>query len=87
MTSTLQEIRKKIDSVDDEIISLLLKRLGISIEARELKSELSLDVEDEKREAEIIARISKLTKGKISEKNMRKIYSTIFEYSKENQDL
>jgi len=85
MTHSLQEIRKKIDSVDDEIIFLLLKRLKLSKEARDWKSELSLDVEDEEREAEIIDRISKISKGEISEENMRKIYSIIFEYSKNDQ--
>ena len=85
MTHSLQEIRKKINSVDDEIIFLLLKRLKLSKEARDWKSELSLDVEDEEREAEIIDRISKLSKGEISEENMRKIYSIIFEYSKNDQ--
>ena len=85
MTHSLLEIRKKIDSVDDEIIFLLLKRLQLSKEARDWKSELSLDVEDEEREAEIIDRISKLSKGEISEENMRKIYSIIFEYSKNDQ--
>ena len=79
MTHSLQEIRKKINSVDDEIIFLLLKRLKLSKEARDWKSELSLDLEDEEREAEIIDRISKLSKGEISEENMRKIYSIIFE--------
>ena len=85
MTHSLQEIRKKINSVDDEIIFLLLKRLKLSKEARDWKSELSLDLEDEEREAEIIDRISKLSKGEISEENMRKIYSIIFEYSKNDQ--
>lgn len=54
MNSNVNELRKKIDSVDDEILSLLSQRMQIVREIGALKRQLNLPPRDEKRWQEIL---------------------------------
>ena len=44
MDKRILELRQQIDSLDEEIILLLKKRMGISKEVGELKEELQIPV-------------------------------------------
>lgn len=63
---TLEDIRKKIDEIDSKIIDLLEKRIELAIETKQFKGQF----QDEKREKEILS--------KISNPCIREIYKTIF---------
>ena len=69
----LAEIRKKIDKLDDEIISLLEKRLDLACQTKKFKTHIV----DKEREKEILR--------KISSKDICEIYRLIFHYSKKKQ--
>ncbi len=69
----LDEIRKKIDELDDQIISLLEQRFSIVKDINKLKKNIT----DSKREKEIL--------NKIQSKNIQKIYKEIFKISKQIQ--
>ena len=72
----LEDIRDKIDTLDDQIILLLEKRFETIKRLKELK--LKKQVEDSSREEEILK--------KISSKYIQKIYLEIFKNSKELQN-
>ncbi len=73
----LKKIRKEIDLVDTEIITLLEKRFEIVNKLKDLK--LKKDVTDENREEEIL--------NKISSNIIKNIYLEIFKNSKEIQKI
>ena len=53
-------IREEIDSIDQELISLLESRLNLSLQIGKLKKKIDKDLYDEEREAEILKKIDEL---------------------------
>ena len=53
-------IREEIDSIDQELISLLESRLNLSLQIGKLKKKMDKDLYDEEREAEILKKIEEL---------------------------
>ena len=81
----LEEIRKKINDVDDQIVDLLNKRGNIVIKIGNLKKNLNLKIVQPKREIEIIERIK--NKSTIFKKeSMEAIWKEIISASKVIQD-
>ena len=58
MTNELVTIRQKIDTIDDSIATLLVRRLELSLRVGELKKLNKIPVLDTKREESILGRIA-----------------------------
>ncbi|MEM3833422.1 MAG: chorismate mutase [Thermoprotei archaeon] len=52
--NNILKIRKQIDTIDDEIIRLLNKRMQLCKEIGELKKRMNMPIEDCKREIEVL---------------------------------
>ena len=81
----IEDLRKKIDEVDEEIARSYLKRLALSEEMAKAKGETGLETYDPEREKEIVSR---LTEG-LGERQKRAIidlYAVIFAESKAIQE-
>jgi len=61
----LNIIRKKISIIDENIVKLLKRRMGLSLEAKKEKNKTGLNMEDTNREKEILENV----------KNMAQLYS------------
>lgn len=77
----LEEIRKKIDQTDSELVGLLSKRMSLSIRAGRVKNR----VEDKEREEQILDRVKSRRDRLISPTFSEKIYREIIEESKRLQ--
>jgi chorismate mutase len=87
MQNKLENIRKEIDKIDDEIISLLSKRNDLIRGIAKIKKELNKPVLDEKREKEIIERLKTTAKEKgLDESLIDSIFKTIMKNSRNNQE-
>ena len=86
MDKRIKKLRERIDEIDEEIIQLLKKRMGISNEVGKLKEELHIPVEDNKREKEIIDRLTKKAGKNLSEEQLIRIFTTVFKSSKQVQE-
>ena len=81
----LQDLRRKIDKIDDELIRLFEQRMNIAAEIAEYKKENNLPVFDPVREEQKLNELS----GKAEERNKKYItalYSLIFELSRIEQE-
>ncbi len=58
----LNELRKKIDALDDQIISAISQRLRLADELADLKKKLKLAAKDEAREREVITQVREKSK-------------------------
>lgn len=76
----LEEIRRQIDVIDDEILTLILKRLEYSGIIAQIKLDNGLPIYDEAREQAILSRV-KLASGK-SYKYVLPIFLEILNTSK-----
>ena len=80
----LEELRKNIDKVDDEIIKLVENRMDIAAEIAAYKKENNLPVLNSAREREILNNIAGKSKPEIKS-YMRVLYSLMFELSRSYQ--
>jgi monofunctional chorismate mutase len=85
MDRRILELRQKIDKLDEDIIQLLKRRMGISKEVGKLKEELDIPVEDKEREKEIIDRLTQQAGRNLSEEQLIRIFTAVFKSSKQAQ--
>lgn len=79
----LEEYRRQIDIIDDEIIELLLKRDEIIKDVKKYKQTNKIDIYDGEREQKIYSRIK--SKDLEIESDIIKIYELITNLSKVRQ--
>lgn len=81
---TLEEVRKDIDLVDQELIKHIMKRLDLTGEVKAIKGESNKEIFDPSREDAII---KKLQAGIATEHHgyLKDLYQLIFTYSRELQ--
>lgn len=77
----LEELRKNIDYIDDDIIRLLIERFKIVEQIISLKS----NIEDRDREKEILDKIRIATDNQVNPKFFTELYNMIFKESKRIQ--
>jgi chorismate mutase len=84
----LEEIRKRIDGIDDAIVDLLLKRMYYANETRNEKLRLKVPIIDEQRQIEVIEKWrerARKNRGSseydLSEELMEGIAKLIIEYT------
>ena len=80
----LIEFRKEIDNIDRKMIKLIEKRFEISREIGKIKRENGFEVEDKKRENDIIENI--ISNSKFSREFIVNLFDLIFKESKSVQE-
>ena len=85
MNQRLKIMRQNIDNIDKKILDLLEDRMNIVEEVGDLKQELDISVEDLNRENEIIERLTQHSSGKLSTKQLIRIFASVFKSAKQIQ--
>ena len=80
----IKELRKKIDNIDEKIVSLLRERMETSAKVGQYKKENKLPIYDPSRESELFDRVASLA-GKELSSYTRVLYSTITDISRSYQ--
>ena len=84
MDKLLENWRKQIDKLDEELVNILAKRINIVREIGKYKKAHGLAPLDQKRWQEILrVKLSKTHSLNISEKFIEKLYNLIHEHSLE----
>ena len=81
--NTLTELRKEIDTIDDQLRELLIKRMDICLDIAVYKKRHNLCIKDERREEDILKNLSKNEKYS---NLVSCIWKPIMEYSKNLQE-
>lgn len=84
MLEVIAKLRLQIDQIDDEILSLLAKRLRLASEIGKIKNQTQQSVIDSDREQEILERLSQ--KGELSKDQIAMIYRSIFSLTQQIQE-
>ena len=81
----LSLLRKEIDEIDEQLVTLLLRRMEISKEVAKFKIENNLPVLNEKREKEILDKVAE----KCGEQGdaVKSVFVSIMDASKELQKI
>ena len=81
----LKALRDQIDSIDDELVRLFVKRMAISAQVADYKKENNLPIFVPAREREILQEIANKA-GPEMDNYARVLYSMIFELSRSYQN-
>lgn len=82
----LEDIRKRIDEIDDKIFSLIVERVELVESVKKIKERENLPVYQPKREKEILNRIEEKSKNHyLDEKKIKEIYEKIIIMCREVQ--
>ncbi len=73
----LPALRREIDGVDEQIVSLLNRRIEIAQEIGRVKKKESLPVVDFSRERAVLSRVAVLNRGPIPQESLRIVYAEI----------
>jgi prephenate dehydratase len=79
---TLDDIRRKIDKIDRELLVLLQERMGLAIQSKKFKS----TVADPKREEVVLARAERMNLALVERSFARQLLGTIINESKRLQE-
>jgi chorismate mutase/prephenate dehydratase len=81
----LQDLRQKIDEIDDELVRLFGQRMDVSAEIAQYKRQNNIPVFDPERERQKLYDLSaKVSKGR--EAYVIELYSLLFDLSRANQE-
>lgn len=81
----MNETRKRIDEVDDEILELLAQRLELSLALGEAKKRLDLPIYDPLRERAILERLMRRNASRVSPEMIAAIWREVFSASRHAQ--
>lgn len=82
----IEELRRQIDSIDDQILALLNERARLVLKMGSLKKEKGLPIYDAGRENTILARIQEKNRGPWDNQSLVKLFEKIIEESRKLED-
>lgn len=85
LSQRLKQKRKKINLLDQKLLSLLNRRLRIAPEIGKIKKEMGKKIYDLKREREVLERLKRKNKGPLKEEDLKKIFTTIMKVCRKSQ--
>lgn len=75
--STLAAVRKRIDALDERVLSLINRRAALALEIGRIKKRKKWPVFDAKREAFVLRRVHTANRGPLSPSAVRHIFQAI----------
>ncbi len=85
VSNKLKEKRRKIDLIDQKVLSLLNQRLHIALEIGKTKNQMGEKIYDPMREKEILEKLSLRNRGPLTEDDLKKIFVTIIKICRQSQ--
>lgn len=82
----IDDWRKRIDELNEELIALLNKRATFATEIGKIKKELGLPVLDQTRENAVLEKVGAMTKGPLSSESIKEIFRTIMAETRKVED-
>ena len=80
--NTLESLRKEIDTIDQQLVSLIEKRTAIAASIGKVKQSHQKSIFDSQRENEVITSIKKYARESVVRDHLEKIYKEIMGLAK-----
>ena len=84
---SLEELRKRIDEVDSQLVELLNKRVNIALEIAELKKRNDLRIFSPEREDLVLKKVVEKNPGPLPDENLENIYREIISSTRSMERL
>jgi len=82
---TIEDWRSEIDAIDDQLLDLLNKRVGIAVKVGQSKKLNGVALRDPAREREVLERARNKNSGPLDEQAVEKLFSCIIRESRRIQ--
>lgn len=79
MNADLDDLRKRIDLLDESLVRLLNARAACALEIGRLKREMGLPIYQPSREAEVLAHVQTLNKGPLDDQVIKRLFERIID--------
>ena len=81
----LQELRREIDKLDVQLITLLNKRVQLSLQIWREKMQSNLPIHDQQREQRVIENVIKQNNGPLTPEQVKSIFQNIIDSCRTTQ--
>jgi chorismate mutase len=75
----LEDLRKRIDLLDESLVKLLNARAACALEIGRLKREMSMPIYQPAREAEVLQNVEKANLGPLDQPAMKRLFERIID--------
>jgi|SRR5215470_17780251 len=79
MNLDIEDWRREIDSIDEQLVRLLNARSNCAIELGRIKHELGLPIYSPSREVEVFAHVTGINKGPLDAEAVRRLFERIID--------
>ncbi|HET9262820.1 MAG TPA: chorismate mutase [Vicinamibacterales bacterium] len=83
----LDELRLRIDALDEELVRLLSARARCALEIGRVKKEAGLDVYQPAREAEVLAHVQQINPGPLDDGAVRRLFERVIDEARRLERL
>lgn len=77
--SALDELRRRIDAIDEELVALLSARAECALEIGREKKAAGLDIYQPAREADVLAHVQQVNGGPLDDAAMKRLFERIID--------
>lgn len=81
----LKEKRRRIDLIDQKLLTLLNQRLGVALELGKIKKKIGRKIYDPVREKEVLDNVNLKNRGPLQEQDLIRIFKTIIKVCRQAQ--
>jgi chorismate mutase len=79
---TIDDIRREIDRLDDELLRIFNQRAALALQIGHLKKELGLPVYDPQREKRIFAKMTGNNPGPLDDQAIKRLFERVIDESR-----
>ncbi len=83
----IDDIRQRIDSIDDELLRLFNERAKLATQIGQMKKTLGLPIYIPSREEEILTRVQRENPGPLSPEAIARLYQQLIDESRKLEDV
>ena len=83
----IEELRQRIDSIDDELLRLFNERAKLAVQIGHIKKTQGLPIYIPTREAQVLGRVQRDNPGPLSPEAVARLYQQLMEEAKRLEDV
>ena len=79
MKADLEDLRKRIDLLDESLVRLLNSRAACALEIGRLKREMAIPIYQPEREAEVLKNVQRVNTGPLDQEAIKRLFERIID--------
>ena len=85
--SRLDELRRRIDEIDDKLVALLSERAACALEIGHEKKLAGMEVYQPSRETEVLAHVQRINQGPLDDAAVKRLFERIIDEARRHERI